>query len=181
MSLPKRVQIKHDHTIHLREATTPDAKQLLDLSIAVASEGDTLIGTTRDFQFTVDQQVEMIHFHKDQPKHIMIVAEVDQEIVGVLNCYSEAAERMAHIGRFGMIVKKGWRDVGVGKQLLDALLTWAKQEPQLEKICLEVIATNERAINLYRAFNFFEEGKLTRQVKYHDSEYADLLLMATLT
>ncbi len=44
-----------------------------------------------------------------------------------------------------MSVNKVWRNQGVGKALLEALIEWAEREPLLEKLRLEVFATNEHA------------------------------------
>ena len=44
-----------------------------------------------------------------------------------------------------MSVNKAERNQGMGKALLEALIEWAEREPLLEKLRLEVFATNERA------------------------------------
>ncbi len=64
-----------------------------------------------------------------------------------------------------MSVKKGWRSQGVGRALPEALIAWGEANPLIEKLRLEVLATNERAIHLYTALGFKEEGHLLRQVK----------------
>jgi ribosomal protein S18 acetylase RimI-like enzyme len=50
----------------------------------------------------------------------------------------------------------------------------------LEKIKLSVIATNERAIGLYKRFGFQEEGRRLRELKYSNGSYADTILMARI-
>jgi RimJ/RimL family protein N-acetyltransferase len=46
----------------------------------------------------------------------------------------------------------------VGTALLQALLEWAESSPVIEKVCLDVFATNEPAIRLYKNLGFIEEA-----------------------
>ena len=62
--------------------------------------------------------------------------------------------------------------------LLVALITWAEQHPVLEKVCLQVFATNTRAIALYTSLGFKEEGRQRRDVKLETGVYVDVFLMA---
>jgi ribosomal protein S18 acetylase RimI-like enzyme len=48
----------------------------------------------------------------------------------------------------------------------------------IDKLRLEVFTTNERALHLYRAVGFQEEGRLVKQVKMEDGCMIDLLLMS---
>jgi RimJ/RimL family protein N-acetyltransferase len=62
--------------------------------------------------------------------------------------------------------------------LLEALIVWGETEPGIDKLRLEVFATNERALHLYRAVGFQEEGRSVKQVKMEDGSMIDLLLMS---
>jgi len=67
---------------------------------------------------------------------------------------------------------------GIGRALLLALILWAQQQPAIEKLCLEVFTTNTRAITLYQALGFQEEGRLVKQIKLGTGIYVDTLRMA---
>ena len=84
----------------------------------------------------------------------------------------------AHTGEFGMCVEASSREKGVGHALLRSFLDWASTHPTLEKVCLKVHATNERAIGLYRSLDFVTEGKAVRDLKYGPDLYVDSMLMA---
>lgn len=62
--------------------------------------------------------------------------------------------------------------------MLTVLLDWAKENPLIEKVCLEVVADNTNALHLYRNFGFVEEGLKTKAVKIDEQTYYDLILMA---
>jgi len=106
-----------------------------------------------------------------------LVAEEDGRIVGWCDALpGPAALGMAHIGRLGMGVLVGYRGRKIGRLLLKATIEKAR-ELGLEKIELDVFASNGPAIALYRSFGFQEEGKRKRG-RFVDGAYDDVLQMA---
>ena len=47
----------------------------------------------------------------------------------------------------------------------------------LHKVSLEVLASNERAVSMYRSLGFAEEGRFAEQV-FVDGKYEDVIRMA---
>jgi ribosomal protein S18 acetylase RimI-like enzyme len=84
----------------------------------------------------------------------------------------------AHVFRLTIVVHPGHTDRGIGRALMNDLLSWATQSPRVEKIELLVRATNSRAIHLYRTLGFIAEGRLSRVVKINAETYIDDLSMA---
>lgn len=97
-------------------------------------------------------------------------------IVGWCDIYSPPYESQAHIGRLGMGVKSDFRGQGIGPALLERTLKLARLAG-LERVELEVFASNTTAIRLYKSFDFKEEG-LKRKARKMDSVYEDILMMA---
>jgi len=62
--------------------------------------------------------------------------------------------------------------------LVQSLIGWTKENPAIEKVTLEVFATNEVAIGLYKKSGFLEEGRRLRHVKIADEKYVDVILMS---
>lgn len=87
-------------------------------------------------------------------------------------------EGFAHCGALGMGVHKGYRRLGIGARLLEHSLR-AASELGLERIQLEVFASNTPAIKLYEKAGFLIEGVKKRGRKL-DGEYDDLVQMALL-
>lgn len=82
-----------------------------------------------------------------------------------------------HRGLIGITIKKGYRDQGVGTELLRLVMALAKQELSgLETLELRVNANNDRAIHLYKKLGFKEFGRLPRGVK-RDDGYVDRVYM----
>jgi ribosomal protein S18 acetylase RimI-like enzyme len=71
-----------------------------------------------------------------------------------------------------------YRGRGLGRQLVAQAVRAARQAG-IERVELEVFASNERAIALYRAFGFATEG-IKRRARKLDGQYEDNVFMALL-
>ena len=77
----------------------------------------------------------------------------------------------------GIAVVKNWRGRGVGTALLQTLLEWAQASPAIEKVCLDVVVSNDAAIRLYQKLGFVEEGRRQRDIKRGPEDYVDTVTM----
>jgi len=68
------------------------------------------------------------------------------------------------------------RSKGYGKDVLILIIKYVFNKLNLRKIALEVIETNEKAINLYKKANFLIEGKLTDHYFYDDKFFSILIM-----
>jgi RimJ/RimL family protein N-acetyltransferase len=177
--IPSRiVRVKSGRNILLRSAEPDDAEQLVNLISTILTENDFNITTPEEFRFSVDQEMEWIEDVTESPGHVVIVAEdEDMELLGMLNFHVDPRKRMKHHGSLSINICQGWRDQGLGRAMLQTLIVWAEEEPSIEKLNLEVFATNERAIALYSSLGFQQEGHLHNQIKMAPGEYVDVLLM----
>ncbi|MGV2826480.1 ribosomal protein S18-alanine N-acetyltransferase [Myxosarcina sp. GI1(2024)] len=80
--------------------------------------------------------------------------------------------REAHITLLGIAPQ--YRQQGLGKLLLCALLDLAVNKYQLERATLEVAASNRQALNLYQNFGFEIAGK---RRKYYPNTGEDALIL----
>jgi RimJ/RimL family protein N-acetyltransferase len=177
-SIPDTTILLKDNTeITIRTARPEDAPAILTHVRAGFAEEEFLLSTLEDFHMTDEQERDWLQANLDHPGDLVIVAEYAGKIIGMLNFHSERRKRVVHHGELGMSVNKAWRDRGVGRALLQTLIAWAKQHPVLEKLTLQVFATNTRAIALYTALGFREEGRQIRDVKLGPDNYVDVLMM----
>jgi ribosomal protein S18 acetylase RimI-like enzyme/8-oxo-dGTP pyrophosphatase MutT (NUDIX family) len=107
---------------------------------------------------------------------IYLVAESDGAIVGHAFLMTLHLHTLRHVAQLNIAVHHGWQNRGIGRKLIEALIERAKQSP-IEKIELQVRATNQRAIALYKKMGFREEGRLKKRLKTA-SGYLDDLVMA---
>ena len=68
---------------------------------------------------------------------------------------------------------------GYGRECVGLLLEYAFRHRNIHKVCLDVLADNERAISSYVACGFIEEGRL-RQQEWHQGEFKDTIVMGIL-
>jgi ribosomal protein S18 acetylase RimI-like enzyme len=81
-----------------------------------------------------------------------------------------------HNGRLGMGVVAAWRGRGLGRSLLDHALK-ASPEAGFRRVELEVYASNEIALGLYRSRGFEVEG-VKRAMRILDGRVDDVVCMA---
>lgn len=127
---------------------------------------------------TEAEEREFIERIGRSPRNVLLLAEANGRIVGVLDFQGDAKVQRAHSGAFGLSVAREWRRCGVATGLLAHLLEWAKGKG-LWRIELEVMSNNLGAVALYERAGFRLEGAKVRAVEV-DGEYVDLLQMARL-
>jgi ribosomal protein S18 acetylase RimI-like enzyme len=103
---------------------------------------------------------------------------VDERVVGWADVVPAWAHAVAHRGGLGMGVLPEYRGQGLGRRLLEACIerSWANG---LTRIDLEVRTDNERAVRLYRALGFRDEGLMPRGIRI-DGRYFETLRMGLL-
>ena len=100
----------------------------------------------------------------------------EHEVVGWCDITRNRMEGFRHAARLGMGVLPAYRGAGLGRRLLTDTID-AAREMGIERVELEVFASNESAVALYRKLGFVVEGTKTHARKL-DGEYDDDLIMA---
>lgn len=176
---PREFLLKTGEIIVVRSVQPEDTKSLLALTSEILQEREFMLTEPDEFQITEEQERAWLRQHRDNPDMIALLAFSHSLLIGSLNFACEDRKRLAHSGAFGMSVRKEWREKGVGRALLQSLLAWARANPQIEKVGLQVFASNERAIHLYKTLGFIEEGRAIKAIKTASGHYIDLMYMAT--
>ncbi len=108
---------------------------------------------------------------------VYFVAECNGCIAGHAFLEILPLQSLKHVAQLNIAVHKGFQNRGIGTQLMDRIIEWAKESASVEKIELNVRASNTQAITLYKKMGFLEEGCLKRRVKT-GCGYIDDILMA---
>lgn len=176
--IPKKVTMRNGGgQFILREATAEDAEAVLAYTKEILADSPYLMTTSEEFTQTASQQQEWLTRMAEDPNKLVIIAEFNELIIGFLDFHNGNRIRNRHQGAFGMSVKREYRNAGVGKALLDALLEWAEGNTEIEKVTLEVFSDNAHAIALYKKLGFEMEGIKRKAIKT-DTGYHNLFLMA---
>ncbi len=99
-------------------------------------------------------------------------------VVGWCDIERRGREGFGHGGRLGIGMLPEARGRGLGRRLMTDAIQAARRQG-LERIELEVFASNSRAIALYESLGFVREG-VKRRVRKLDGRYDDDVLMALL-
>ena len=120
------------------------------------------------------------HLQKVEPQSCRLVAVAQGRIVGSAGLHlGHNSLRRQHVRMLGICIASEWQGRGVGRLLIGRLLEWADQWAGVLRVELTVHVDNERAIALYRAMGFVEEGR-HRAYALKDGQYVDALCMARL-
>lgn len=161
----------------VRSAVELDAAAVLELSMAVIGEEIYQLTSASEFKMSLDAEEKWIESHRLNSNHLLLVAEIQSKIVGLLDFSNGHRQRIVHTGEFGMSIEKNFRDQGIGSLLMKVLIEWATQNNTLEKIGLNVHNDNHRAIALYKKMGFEVEGVRKRDLKYGEGRYVDTVVM----
>jgi RimJ/RimL family protein N-acetyltransferase len=174
------VSVNNEQEVIIRSVRMEDAEAVLTIQRGVVGERDYFIAVSEEFNKTTEENQEWIQKIIGHERETMFVAEIESKVVGWIVFRSQERKRMHHTGSFAIMIQKDYRNRGIGKRLINELLTWAEQHPIIEKISLGTFSTNTRAIELYKRLGFVEEGRKVREFKFSDNEYVDDVLMYKL-
>ena len=105
-----------------------------------------------------------------------LVALDNDKIVGWCDVYRREREGFAHTAELGIGLRSEVRGKGLGSRLLERAIALSKAA-EIEKIELEVFASNTVARNFYGKFGFLVEGTKIKSRKLRH-QYDDIVLMA---
>ena len=169
--LNKEILLKNGQVCVLRQAEEQDAGNILEYMNCVCGETDYLAFGRGDINWTVEKERTFIREHLDSDNKLLVIAEVQGNINGIIGFTGDERKRMRHTGEFGMAVLRKYWSLGLGSALVECMIEWAKASRIVRKINLRVRVDNQRALRLYERFGFTREGLVSRQFKMADKFY----------
>jgi ribosomal protein S18 acetylase RimI-like enzyme len=111
-------------------------------------------------KFTRDAEAEWLlkvlsRLEKDE--QCFLAAEVDKKVVALSDFQVKGGDEVHRLGVIGIIVKKGYRNLGIGTELMKTILEQAVFFG-LRTMTVNVFVTNKRAIHVYKKVGFVESG-----------------------
>jgi len=79
-------------------------------------------------------------------------------------------------GTFGIAIIDGYRDVGLGTEMMKIILEKAK-EARYRMVILNVYADNLRALHLYEKFGFVKAGTIPKYAHFESKGFVDSITM----
>lgn len=177
-SLTQTLQTATGQKITIREAVEADAEGILDFGRELFANTDQVLTMPHEFNYTIEQEHEMIRDHAVRNDALLLVATDGDKIVGLMNFSCHKKTKMNHSGEMGVSIRPGYQQNGIGRAMLQLLLKWAETAGQVEKIILNVFHTNLHGIRLYESLGFKTEGRQLKAIRQPDGSYADMITMS---
>lgn len=165
----------------IRYPVSGDLHSMLEYINTISKE-QTFIAYQGEQVFLEDEEkyLEDVLSKIKNKKAVQLLAFYDGNLIG--NSSIALKDKVsAHEGVFGISVANGYRGEGIGKKLMEIVLSEAKKHiPELEIITLGVFANNPQTIKMYENFGFKEYGRLPNGIIYkgrrvdHVSMYKNL-------
>ncbi len=165
----------------LRSVEPEDAPLMLKYMKIMLGETPFLLRSPEEFNYTAEDEARVLAGRKDDPRSLMLVAEMEGEIIAAADvCSHGAKSRLWHRGEVGISVRKDFWRQGIGSAMMERLVAFAR-EAGYEQLELTVESKNIRAINLYLKNGFVVYGTRPHGMKYADGTYEnDYLMMKML-
>jgi ribosomal protein S18 acetylase RimI-like enzyme len=178
---PRGISLEQGEHVQIRTASENDAAAILKLYRSVIAEGRYTLLLLEELQRTEEVEQKAIANENKRPGCLRVVADVDGMIAGMARVRAGEFKRTAHFGEVDSVwVHSDWRRHGIGNALIDALVRWAEENEEIEKLGLFVFSTSEAAIALYQRNGFVIEGRAPRDIKFAEDDYADTVIMGRI-
>ncbi|TKJ19977.1 MAG: hypothetical protein CEE43_13950 [Promethearchaeota archaeon Loki_b32] len=176
--MKKVLELKNGETVIIRHLTKSDAEGVWHNFNEVIEEGIYL-----PVFLPVKTQLEKDTWYLNVKKEneICIVAEnpllkAPNNIIGQCEISNTNWDAATHVGALGIIVRKKYRDLSVGRTLIDFAIRESKKLNNKEKIILSSFSTNDRALHLFKKIGFKVLGIRKKQF-FMESNYIDEVMM----
>ncbi len=179
-----KTNIFNGKKIIIREFSEKDLRNVKKFQTYINSsiKEETLINLNKKLSLTqekkwLEEQLRKIKSHKS----VYLIAEANDMVVGTTQIFLNEG-RGEPVGSFGIIIKKGYRGIGLGSYLMGEVIKLAKKKlkPKPKIIKLDVFPTNKPAIALYKKYNFKRVAVVPNQREYRGKLYDEIIMLLYL-
>lgn len=156
---------------------TPKWEDLDDLTEIVNSIVDEGVDIAASQKVTREQETEWFRQRlplMEKGEVLGLVAEVDGKVItrSELTKYTGYSN---HVGNIYIGIKKDYRDIGIGTEIMKTLISQAK-DMGLMMLELAVVSTNRNAVHVYQKVGFKKTGRIPK-FYYKNGQFADEIIM----
>jgi len=170
----KRFTAKDGRTVILRTPKWEDLDDLVEFINSLVEEGADIALSQKVSRGEEAEWLGKRLVLLDRDEELSLVAEVDGKVVA----NSEITRRAGysrHVGGLGIAIKNGYRDVGIGTEMLKTLVSQA-EAMGLTMLTLTVFSANRRAVHVYEKVGFEETGRIPNAI-HKDGKFMDEIIM----
>ncbi len=171
-------RLKNNKVVTIRQCQIQDAEKLIKTVKKYLGNSDCIPLEPDEFNPTVEQEILLIESFLENKNSLFLIATFNEQIIGNIDLTGSQRKALKHTAVIGMGMLKEWRNTGLGTALLNCSINWAKQNPLLEILWLQVYANNKAGISLYKKAGFLENGLQHNFFKNQQNNYFDNLTMS---
>ena len=172
----KTFELKNKKTVSIRQAKISDAEKLLKCIRTYIPQSEFIPKLEQEIGLTIEQEREWINSFLIQDNSLLLVAEHKGEIIGNIDLTGSQRKIMEHTAMVGMGIIREWRNSGLGSLFIQSAIEWARRNPKLELLWLQVYSENEIGVHLYRKMGFIENGSIKNFFKKNDRYFHKLTM-----
>ena len=170
----KTFNAKDGRKVILRTLKWEDIDDLVEMMNSLIEEGADI---PLNEKVTKEQETDWLArklAEIEKGKAFMLGAEVDGKIVANSG-FDLKSGYSTHVGDLGIVMRKGYRDAGIGTEMLKVLVSQA-EKMGLKMLTLSVFSTNERAKHVYENIGFKETGRIPNKF-FKNGRFIDEIIM----
>jgi RimJ/RimL family protein N-acetyltransferase len=173
----RKFSARDGREVILRTPRWEDLDALMELINSLVDEKAEIARTDK---VTREDEVEWLpkvlaSLEKDEL--FFLVAEVDRKVVASSDIHILSGNEK-HVGVLGIVLKSGFRDLGIGTEMMKTLVEQA-MALGLKVLTLQAFATNKRAVHVYEKVGFVQTGRVPKK-HFKDGQYVDEVIMTKL-
>lgn len=176
----EKIILKDSTEAILRIPKKEDAKEIVQFYNIVGGETHFLSFGANEFRTSVKGYEKNIEDIAKTKNSIIILATINEKIAGIATINSSNKAKNIHDGTFGIVISQKYCNLGLGKKMMEYIISWAKSNGITKRISLMTNEDNAVARALYEKVGFQLEGVVRRgicfQGKYYDSILMGLIL-----
>lgn len=156
----KKFNAKDGKKVILRTPQWEDVDDLLELINSLVEEQAEIYITQK---FTREEEAEWllkVLKRLERNEQLQLVAEVDKKVI-VSSGFQIQGGTEEHIGAIGIVIRSGFRDLGIGTEIMKTLIEKAAFFGV--KVTVNVLASNRRAIHVYEKVGFFQSDVIPKK------------------
>jgi RimJ/RimL family protein N-acetyltransferase len=167
--------------MEIRLLTPDDAKVYWEMRLEALKNHPEAFATSYEEALQRENPIEEVASRLKGEGDYTFGAFQGDALIGTVTLVQDKITKMKHRAHiFAMYVNPSHRRSGAGKALVTAAINHAKKIPELIKLNLTVVSSNEKAKKLYTSLGFktygIEEKALTVNETYYDEELMVLFL-----
>lgn len=172
----RNVRLKNGIIITIRTAEPNDASGINDAMKRIVREKIYTIYEIDEYTETSQSRLKQIRKYRKAQGKIFIVALFKNKVVGFVTFNNWDTRKTMHTGFLSIFLIKEYRGIGLGKELMEILINWGRNNKVIKKMSLAVFSCNKNAIKLYKKTGFKIEGLCPKDMKIKGRYYDSVLM-----